>query len=53
MKHGKDIPPEEKEQWSLDRERDSDALGDYVKVERVISMQEGEDGETEYYVKCM
>lgn len=52
IKHGKDIPPEEKEQWSLDRERDSDALGDYVRVERVISMQEGEDGDVEYYVKC-
>lgn len=52
MKHENDIPPEEKEQWSLDRERDSDALGDYVRVERVISMQEGEDGDIEYYVKC-
>lgn len=51
IKHGKDIPPEEKEQWSLDRERDSDALQDYVRVERVISMQES-DGDVEYYVKC-
>lgn len=53
MTHGTDIPPEEKEKWSLDRERDADALVDYMKVERVISMQETETGETEYYVKCM
>lgn len=53
MMHGTDIPPEEKEKWSLDRERDADALVDYMKVERVISMQETETGETEYYVKCM
>ena len=52
MKHENDIPPEEKEQWSLDRERDSDALGDYVRVERVISVRDTDDGETEYYVKC-
>lgn len=53
MTHGTDIPPEEKEKWSLDRERDADALVDYMKVERVISMQENNTGETEYYVKCM
>lgn len=52
MTHGTDIPPEEKEKWSLDRERDADALVDYMKVERVISMQEIDTGETEYYVKC-
>ncbi|KAI9674782.1 MAG: hypothetical protein M1817_001686 [Caeruleum heppii] len=45
-----DIPPEEKEKWSLDRERDADALSDYMKVERVISTRD-EEGETEYYVK--
>lgn len=53
MTHGTDIPPEEKEKWSLDRERDADALVDYMKVERVISRQDTETGETEYYVKCM
>jgi len=53
MTHDKDIPPEEREKWSLDRERDADALNDYVKIEKVIGMQENEDGETEYYVKCM
>lgn len=52
MKHGDDVPPEEKEKWSLDRERDADALGDYMKVERVIGVQEDDDGNTEYYVKC-
>lgn len=53
MAHDKDVPPEEKEKWSLDRERDADALGDYMKVERVIGVQKDEDGNTEYYVKCM
>ena len=53
MANGSDVPPEEKEKWSLDRERDADALVDYMKVERVISMQEDEDGDIEYYVKCM
>lgn len=53
MTHGTDIPPEEKEKWSLDRERDADALVDYMKVERVISMQETDTGEIEYYVKCI
>ena len=51
MSHGEEIPPEEKEKWNLDRERDADALSDYVKVERVISMQETEEGDTEYLVK--
>lgn len=52
MEHDSDIPLEEKEKWSLDRERDADALVDYMKVERVISMQEDDDGDIEYYVKC-
>ncbi|PBP24644.1 chromodomain helicase [Diplocarpon rosae] len=47
---GTDIPPEEKEKWLLDRERDSDALLDYTKVERVIGTRSG-DQETEYFVK--
>ena len=53
MKHDDDIPPEEQEKWSLDRERDADALNDYTKIERVISMGEDTAGETEYLVKCM
>ena len=50
MSRGNDIPPEEKEKWMLDRERDNDALEDYVKVERVIGTRDGEE-ETEYLVK--
>ncbi|TAQ88488.1 hypothetical protein B7494_g3200 [Chlorociboria aeruginascens] len=50
MTVGEDIPPEEKEKWMLDRERDSDALLDYTKVERVIGTRTGDEG-NEYYVK--
>ncbi|KHJ33038.1 putative chromodomain helicase [Erysiphe necator] len=50
MSRGLDIPPEEKEKWMLDRERDSDALLDYVKVDRVIGSRDNE-GEIEYFVK--
>jgi len=53
MTHDKDTPPEEKEKWNLDRERDADALKDYVRVERVIGKQKDEEDETEYLVKCM
>ena len=52
MKNGEDIPPEEKERWNLDRERDADALKDYTKVERVIGTKEDEEGDTLYLVKC-
>lgn len=52
MLHDSDVPPEEKEKWSLDRERDADALIDYMKAERVIGSRDGEEG-TEYFVKCM
>ena len=45
-----DVPPEEKEKWSLDRERDIDALSDYCKVERVISSYDDGTG-VQYYVK--
>ena len=51
--HDKETPPEDKEKWNLDRERDADALKDYVRVERVIGRQKDDDGETEYLVKCM
>jgi chromodomain-helicase-DNA-binding protein 1 len=50
MERGEDIPPEEKEKWMLDRERDADALLDYTKVERVIGTRDG-DEEMEYFVK--
>lgn len=50
MAQNADVPPEEKEKWMLDRERDADALQDYTKVERVIGVQDGEE-ETEYFIK--
>lgn len=50
IRFGDDIPPETKEQFFLDRERDEDAFEDFTKVERVVNVREGED-ETEYYVK--
>ncbi|KAF4549455.1 Chromodomain helicase hrp3-like protein [Elsinoe fawcettii] len=49
--HDPDVAPEEREKWNLERETYLDALDDYTKVERVIGSQEGEDGDTEYYVK--
>ena len=52
MTHDKDIPLEEREKWNLDRERDIDALNDYVKVERIIGMRVGDSEDNEYYVKC-
>jgi chromodomain-helicase-DNA-binding protein 1 len=45
-----DVPPEEKEKWNLDRERDIEAIDDYKKVERIIARRAGEDG-PEYFVK--
>lgn len=50
MTQDPDVPPEEKEKWMLDRERESDAQLDYTKVDRVIGVRDGEE-ETEYYVK--
>ncbi|OAA43288.1 chromo domain-containing protein 1 [Metarhizium rileyi] len=50
IRFGDDIPPETKEQFFLDRERDEDAFEDYTKVERVVNVRDGED-DTEYYVK--
>lgn len=45
-----EVQPEEREKWNLDREREADALVDYMQVERVIDKRQGDDG-TEYYVK--
>jgi chromodomain-helicase-DNA-binding protein 1 len=47
---GDEISPEQREQWSLDREREEDALEDFTKVERVVHERDGDDGR-EYYVK--
>ncbi|OOQ90538.1 Chromodomain helicase hrp1 [Penicillium brasilianum] len=49
--HDPDAPPEDREKWNLDRERDVEAIEDYKKVERVIGVREGDDGTTEYLVK--
>ena len=43
-------PPEDREKWNLDRERDVEAIEDFKKVERVIGNRVGVDG-TEYLVK--
>ncbi|KHN96343.1 chromo domain-containing protein 1 [Metarhizium album ARSEF 1941] len=50
IRFGDDIPPETKEQFFLDRERDEDAFEDYTKVERVVNVRDGED-DPEYYIK--
>lgn len=50
MQNDEEISLEDKEQWNLDREQSLDSLNDYVQVERVIDVSEGED-ETEYLVK--
>ncbi|KAI1432594.1 SNF2 family N-terminal domain-containing protein [Xylaria sp. CBS 124048] len=47
---GDDIPPEVREQYMLDKERDQDALEDYTKVERVVAQRSGDDGR-EYFIK--
>ena len=52
MQNDEDVPIEDKEKWSLDRERDADALLDYCKVERVIGDRDDENGDIEYFVKC-
>lgn len=51
IRNDPDVPPEEKEKWSLDREREADALLEHQQIERVIGKREV-DGETEYFVKC-
>ncbi|KAG9716075.1 SNF2 family DNA-dependent chromodomain-containing ATPase, partial [Aureobasidium melanogenum] len=45
-----DVAPEEREKYTLDRETYLEALEDYMKVERVIGEQVGNDGR-EYFVK--
>lgn len=47
---GDDIPPETREQYMLDKERDQDAYEDYTKVERVVAQRSGEEGR-EYFIK--
>ncbi|PSR99437.1 P-loop containing nucleoside triphosphate hydrolase protein [Coniella lustricola] len=45
-----DITPEQKEEYLLDRERQLEAVEDYTKIERVVAVRDGEDGD-EYLVK--
>ena len=40
LRHGVDAPPEDREKWNLDRERDVEAIEDYKMVERVIGVRE-------------
>ncbi|KAH6648435.1 P-loop containing nucleoside triphosphate hydrolase protein [Truncatella angustata] len=47
---GDDIPPETREQYLLDKEREQDALADYTKVERIVAVRHGDEGK-EYFVK--
>ncbi|KAI2623651.1 CHD1-like protein [Xylaria nigripes] len=47
---GDEIPPEIREQYMLDKERDQDALEDYTKVERVVAQRSGDEGR-EYFIK--
>ncbi|GAW12214.1 hypothetical protein ANO14919_015750 [Xylariales sp. No.14919] len=47
---GDEIPPETREQYMLDKERDQDALEDYTKVERVVAQRNGDEGR-EYFIK--
>ncbi|KAJ5691270.1 hypothetical protein N7488_012005 [Penicillium malachiteum] len=50
LQHDPDAPPEDREKWNLDRERDVEAIEDYKQVERVIGVRE-DNGITEYLVK--
>lgn len=43
---------EDIEAMDIDRERERDALADYVIVEKVIGFRE-QDGASEYLVKCL
>lgn len=45
------MSPDEKETRILQRENDADAVDDYTKVERVISLKEDADGNIKYYIK--
>lgn len=51
LQHDPDAPPEDREKWNLDRERDVEAIEDYKQVERVIGVREADDGTSEYFVK--
>ncbi|GAB7350951.1 hypothetical protein MBLNU459_g1457t1 [Dothideomycetes sp. NU459] len=50
LSQDRDVAPEEREKWILDRETYLEALEDHMKVERIIGAREG-DEDTEYFVK--
>lgn len=50
LSQDRDVAPEEREKWILDRETYLEALEDHMKVERVIGARDGEE-DTEYFVK--
>ncbi|KAH0427281.1 chromo domain-containing protein 1 [Colletotrichum camelliae] len=50
IRFGDDIAPENKEQFFLERERKEEALEDFTKVDRVVAVRDGDDGD-EYLVK--
>ena len=52
MRNHKDIPPEEKEQWLLDREAVTDAQEEHTKIERVIAHEKDDEGNLTYLIKC-
>ena len=52
MRNDNDIPPEEKEQWLLDREAVTDAQEQHTKFERVIEVRDDNEGNPECYIKC-
>lgn len=45
-----DITPEIREEYLLEKERQQEALDDYTKVERVVAVRDGEEGD-EYLIK--
>lgn len=45
-----EITPEQREEYLLDKERQQEALEDYTKVERVVAVRDGDDGD-EYLIK--
>ena len=53
MQYGEDVPLEEKEQWLLDREAVTDAQHEHTKIERVIGVEDDENGAISYFIKCM
>ncbi len=43
---------EDLERWTLERERQTEAILEAKEVERIVAVRRGEEGEQEYLVKC-